>query len=193
MTRHAVVLAAGAGRRFGGGKLLASWRGEPLVRWSVRSALSARVETVTVVLGSDAGQVEAALAGITDARLKIAVADDWADGMSASLCAGLAAVPRDATSICVLLADMPAIPIGMIDALLDQIDNGVPAARPLHPEGPAHPVAFSATLLPRLASLQGDQGARAMLQALGDQVVFLPTSDPGVVFDIDRPADLSTG
>lgn len=62
--RHAVVLAAGAASRFGGGKLTAHWRGEPLIRWAVRAALAARVESVVLVVGALAGTVQDAVSDL---------------------------------------------------------------------------------------------------------------------------------
>lgn len=190
MSRHAIVLAAGAGRRFGGGKLVAPWRGEPLIRRPVRTALAARVADVVVVLGSGREAVATALQPLADARLRVVVADDWSTGMAASLQAGLRALPESATSVCILLGDMPGVPAGLVDTLLDRIDAGAPAARPVHPDGPAHPVAFARSTFAQVMTLKGDAGARSVLQRLGDDLALVPIDDPGVVFDIDRPDDL---
>ncbi|HAD18569.1 MAG TPA: molybdenum cofactor cytidylyltransferase, partial [Erythrobacter sp.] len=82
---HAIVLAAGAGSRFGGGKLLAPFRGRPLIYWSVAAALSSRVTTVTAVLGARADDVAAALAPFPDRRLSLVRCRHWEEGLSASL------------------------------------------------------------------------------------------------------------
>lgn len=80
---HALVLAAGAGSRFGGGKLLATWRGQPLIAAAVATALAAPVETVTVVLGYDAASVRDALSATFDPRLRFALCENWTQGLSA--------------------------------------------------------------------------------------------------------------
>ncbi|UQV18133.1 NTP transferase domain-containing protein [Brevundimonas albigilva] len=98
--------------------------------------------------------------------------------------------PESATSVCILLGDMPGVPAGLVDALLDRIDAGAPAARPVHPDGPAHPVAFARSTFAQLMTLKGDAGARSVLQRLGGDLALVPIDDPGVVFDIDRPDDL---
>jgi molybdenum cofactor cytidylyltransferase len=190
--RHALVLAAGAGRRFGGGKLTADWAGEPLVLAAVRTALKATVETVTVVTGAD-DTVMAALSRVKDARLRQVEAAEWSEGMAASLRAGIAALPPSATAVVLFLGDMPRTPASLADRLLDAVIEGATAGIIRSPQGPAHPVAFAAAVFPDLLRLKGDRGARGVLEALGDRVVAIPCDDPGVVFDIDRPADLETG
>lgn len=187
--RHAIVLAAGAGRRFGGGKLTAIWRGEPLILAAVRTALAAGVETVTVVTGADETVVEA-LAAVADRRMRLVAADEWREGLAASLRAGIASLPASAKAAVIFLGDMPQASAALADALLDAVIEGAPAAVVRSPHGPAHPVAFASAVFPDLLALRGDQGARPVIEALGDRVAAIDSADPGAVFDVDRPADL---
>lgn len=189
--RHAIVLAAGAGRRFGGGKLTAPWRGEPLILASVRIALAAAVETVTVVTGADATVVEA-LADVRDHRLRWIAIEDWDEGLAASLRAGISALPASASAMAIFLGDMPQIPDTLADALLAAVAGGAPAAVVRSPHGPAHPVAFSAAVFPDLLRLRGDRGARTVLEALGDRVANIDCDHPWVVFDVDHRSDLES-
>ncbi|CAN5249494.1 NTP transferase domain-containing protein [soil metagenome] len=189
--RYALVLAAGAGRRFGGGKLTAPWAGEPLVRAAVRTALAAPVAGVIVVTGADAAAVTRALAPLAEPRLSFTHADGWTEGLGASLRAGVTALPRDAAAVVVFLADMPCIPSSLAGPLLDAVAVA-PASVIRSPHGPAHPAAFAAALLPCLLALSGDSGARALLRELGDRVFAIDSDDPGVVFDVDRPEDLAS-
>jgi molybdenum cofactor cytidylyltransferase len=188
--RHAIVLAAGAGRRFGGGKLLAPWQGEPLVLAAVRTALAAPVGRVTVVLGAGKEAVAEALSALPSARLKLVEAEHWRDGLSASLRAGIDSLPAEAESVVVFLGDMPAIPLDLAGELLDAIEAGAPAAVVVSPRGPAHPAAFARSQFDSLRELSGDRGARVLLEALGAAVARIKSDDPGVVFDIDLPADI---
>lgn len=188
---HAIVLAAGAGSRFGGGKMLASWEGRPLVRAATGIALSAPVDTVTVVVGADADRIAAALSEIDDPRLSVVHAADWRTGLSASLRAGIAALPVDARGALVFLGDMPRVPPTSAAALLAALDAGAPAATVSVEGKPAHPVALCARLFDRVAALTGDRGARALLAGI-DGVVDLPGEDAGGTFDVDGAADLSS-
>lgn len=188
--RHAIVLAAGAGRRFGGGKLTAIWQGEPLIRAAVRTALSASVERVTVVTGADATLREL-LSAFDEPRLALVEALDWEEGLAASLRSGIAALPDSTQAVVVFLGDMPRVPPSLADRLLDAVIDGAPAAMVRSAAGPAHPVAFGAALFPTLCSLTGDRGARLVLEALGNTVAEIVSDDAGVVFDVDYPADIA--
>lgn len=189
MTRHALVLAGGAGRRFGGGKLLANWRGRPLVAWAVETALSAPVDSVIVVVGCRASEVRAALDDLAGPKLQIVEAPDWDDGLSASLRAGVEALPPGAGSLAVFLGDMPLVDPASVSRLFDAVETGSVAARLDHADGPAHPIVFGRRLFPGLLRTHGDRGARSLLIGRGDVSVFT-TTDDRAVFDVDRPEDL---
>lgn len=187
---HALLLAAGAGSRFGGRKLLAAWQGEPLIRASARVALAAPVESVFVVTGCDAAEVEAALNVLRGDRLRIVRASDWRLGLSASLRQGLLALPEDSRGAVVFLGDMPRVPADAATRLIEALSDGAAAAEFVHHGQPAHPVAFAAARFPALLALTGDSGGRRLMQQW-PYVVRLETADPGAVFDIDRVEDLA--
>ncbi|MCA6231862.1 MAG: nucleotidyltransferase family protein [Phenylobacterium sp.] len=190
----AIVLAAGAGRRFGGGKLLAPWRGAALVAGAVRAALATGVGPVIVVTGTDAEAVgkacETAAGPGARARLRRVHAEDHAEGMGASLRTGVAALPPDIRGVFVFLGDMPDIPTEVFAPLVAAVEAGAPAAAPNFGGRRGHPVLFSAALLPVLARASGDAGAREVLARLGDRVARVACAHPGVLFDVDRPEDL---
>lgn len=189
MSRHALVLAGGAGQRFGGAKLLADWRGRPLVVWSVQTALAAPVDGVVVVVGCRASEVRAALDDLADPRLRLVEAPDWDDGLSASLRAGVTALPPKAASLAVFLGDMPLVDPSSAAPLFDAVEAGAVAARLDHADGPAHPIVFGRAFFPDLLGIRGDRGARSLLAGRADVAVF-NTADDGAVFDVDRPEDL---
>lgn len=185
---HAIVLAAGSGSRFGGRKLLAPWRGGVLLDGALAAALAAPVDSVTVVTGADAEAVTAAVAG----RAPVVHADDHAEGMAASLRAGLMALPDGAIGALVLLGDMPLVPHAILAPLAEAIRAGASAAVPFSGGRRGNPVALSASLFPQLLSLTGDQGARRILDDLGEALICIETDDPGVLIDVDHPDDLPT-
>lgn len=190
----AIILAAGAGQRFGGGKLLAPWRGAPLVAGAVRAALATPANPVLVVTGTDADAIAdaclAAASGPDRDRLRLVHAADHAEGMGASLRAGVTALPPGLKGVFVFLGDMPAIPPDIIEPLMAALEAGAPAVAPEHAGQRGHPVLFSARLLPELALARGDAGARDVLRALGPRLALAPCDSPGVLFDVDRPQDL---
>ena len=186
---HAVVLAAGAGRRFGGSKLLALWRDRPLVAWAVETALAAPVERVTVVLGCDADAVEVALAPWRCDRLTFVQTAHWSDGMGRSLSDGVASLPADWAALFVLLGDMPAIPSHLGAPFLLAVLGGAVAVLPTLAGRDGHPAALGRGFWARHGPTTGDAGLRRAL-AQDQGVLRLPTRAFGVRFDIDTPADL---
>jgi molybdenum cofactor cytidylyltransferase len=182
-------LAAGAGPRFGGRKLLAPWRGEPLVRAAARTALASPVDGCTVIVGCDAALVEAAVADLGGSRLSVVRAPDWADGLSASIRRGIRALPTGSRGVVVFLADMPLLSADAVAPLIAALERGAIGAEYVYRGRPAHPVAFSCRLFEELSSLRGDVGGRHLLSGRED-VVRIEAPDSGATYDVDRPSDL---
>ena len=187
---EAIVLAAGSGSRFGGGKLLAAWKSGILLDGALAAAFAAPVRGVTVVTGADAKAVAAA-AQAFDPRVRIVHAADHAEGMGASLRAGIASLPDDAAAVFVFLGDMPRVPHAVLPALAEALAKGAPAAAPVFDGRRGNPVLLGRELFLDLLALQGDEGARRILQSLGDRLAPVEAPDDGVLFDVDQPSDLN--
>jgi len=187
---EAVVLAAGAGSRFGGGKLLTSYGKGVLLHGALAAAFAAPVRRVTVVTGADGSQVaEAALA--YDPSVQIVDAHDWEEGMAASLRAGIAGLPADTEACLIFLGDMPRVPHAVLRPLCEAVAAGAPAAAPVFGGRRGNPVALGRALFPELLALRGDTGARGVLEALGGRLALVEAPDDGVLFDVDEPADIA--
>lgn len=182
MSLAALVLAAGAASRFGSDKLSALLDGEPLLHHAIRTARQAPVKKVIVVTreGMEAGTWEGAP--------PVEVVPIQSDALSTSLKAGIAAA-GDVGGVFVFLGDMPRIPPDQAARLSELIGDGY-AALPRNGGIPGHPVLLSARALPDIVRLSGDEGAGRLLRMRSD-VVFDERSDPGIILDIDRPADLA--
>ena len=192
---EAIVLAAGAGSRFGGGKLLAPWRGGALLDGALDAAFAAPVARVIVVTGAD-GEAVAEVARAfarrkaQTARLHVVHADDHAQGMGASLRRGAAELPADCAGAFVLLGDMPRVPHAVLAPLAEAVRAGAPAAAPVFAGQRGHPALIGAELLPGLLALTGDAGARSILKDLGERLARVAAPDDGVLFDVDERGDL---
>lgn len=186
----ALVLAAGSGARFGGGKLLAPWNGAPLLHGALAAARAAPVGSVTVVTGSDAEAV-AACARAFDPDLRLVHAADHAQGMAASLKAGIASLPPETAATFVFLGDMPRVPHAVLGALAQAVVDGAPAAAPVFDGVRGNPVVIARSLFPEVAALSGDVGARPILQRLGTRLALVEAPDDGVLFDVDQRSDLA--
>jgi molybdenum cofactor cytidylyltransferase len=188
---EAVVLAAGSGSRFGGGKLLAAWDAGVLLEGALAAAFAAPVRSVTVVIGAD-GAAVAAAARDFDPRALIVHAADHVEGMGASLRTGIASLPADAAGAFVFLGDMPRAPHAVLQPMADAVTAGALAAAPVFKGQRGNPVLLSAHLFPQLLALTGDAGARGVLQGLGDRLALIESPDDGVLFDVDRIEDLTS-
>jgi CTP:molybdopterin cytidylyltransferase MocA len=184
--RHgAILLAAGASTRLGQPKQLVEIGGVPLLRRAAHALLATMPVALVVVLGHDAPAMRAALADI-DAR--VVVAHDHAEGLSASLRAGLAALPDDIAGTLVALTDQPALDPAHLAALCATWRGD-----PLRAVASAYAGVLGVpALLPRrwfdeLARLEGDVGARALLRARTEDVLAIDA--PALAHDIDTPAD----
>lgn len=184
----ALVLAAGAGRRFGGGKLLAPLAGAPLIRRTVEAVLPGGFSAVVVAAGAQHEAIAAALEGLA---CRIVPTPDWEEGMAASLRSGLAALAPDAKGVFIFLGDMPLVPVALCSALAERAEAAGYAARPRVSGTPGHPAAFTRAAFPELARLRGDTGAAALLKGRIDGVAYIDTEETGAVLDIDAPADLA--
>jgi molybdenum cofactor cytidylyltransferase len=188
----AVVLAAGRSTRMGGpNKLLSPWRGKPLVRTAVENALASRAASVVVVTGHQAEAVREALAGLP---VTFAHNPAFAEGLSTSVGAGIAAVPPDADAAVICLGDMPGVDAALIDALIAAFDpeRGALAVVPTVEGRRGNPVLWARRFFPELRHLEGDSGARQILSANRDAVVEIPVATRGAAIDVDTAEDLAT-
>ena len=185
MKVDAVVLAAGAGKRFGGGKLSALFRGEPLLFHAIRAARAAPVERVLVVAPDDLPLGEwPGMPTVEQVRLT-------SGSLSQSLKAGLTATqtPKQMGAVLVFLGDMPLIPHDVAGRLIAALGDNY-AAVPCYGQTIGHPVLLSARACADMAGLEGDRGARALLRSRAD-VVRVAVDSPGIVQDVDSPDDLA--
>ena len=183
----ALILAGGAGQRFGGGKLLADLAGAPVIRRVAESVVQGGFAEVLVVTGADDAAVQAALEGLA---VRIIHAPRWAEGMAATLREGIAALAPDTSGAFVFLGDMPMVPVGLCTELAALADQAGYAARPRVSGKPGHPAAFTCAAFADLMALDGDTGANALLRQRRD-VAYIETADTGALFDIDTSGDLA--
>lgn len=182
MTLAAIVLAAGTGSRFGGGKMTAPFRGEPLLHHAIRAARAAPVDRVIVVCsaGVDIGEWNGAP---PVEALRLASPE-----LSTSLKAGIAAA-GDTQGAFIFLGDMPLVPHDVATGLAEALHDNF-AAIPRFRGRNGHPVLLSARAFPQVASLAGDEGAGRLLKQRKD-IAFLDCASEGVLLDVDRTEDLA--
>jgi CTP:molybdopterin cytidylyltransferase MocA len=181
-----LVLAAGAARRFGSPKQLARFDGRPLLEHALAAMASARrLDGVVLVLGAHADAVRA---GVQLHGASVVLCEDWDEGQSASLRAGVAEVAGRAGAVLVTLGDQPAVDARAIDRVVDARDGVSVAIRASYGGRAGHPVILERELFDAVASLHGDEGARGLLS--GAAVKLVACDGLGSDLDIDTVEEL---
>lgn len=180
-----ILLAAGAAKRFGGDKLLARLDdGTTIGRRSCTNLLASVSEVIAVTrAGDDALTQELVAAGA-----RVTVCPDAAAGMGASLAHGVRTA-ADVDAVIVALADMPWIRASTLAAVAGELRRGESLVVPRYHGARGHPVGFARVHFAALAALGNDEGARELIAQSGD-IRRIDVDDPGVLRDVDVPADL---
>jgi len=179
-----ILLAAGSATRFGGDKLLATLPDGMPICVAALAHFAVAVDAVVAVVRPGDDRLAAVLAA---GGAQVTACPRAAEGMGASLAWGVRAAPLAAGWL-IALADMPWIEPATICRVVEALRGGTPLAAPGWRGERGHPVGLAATFYGELAALSGDEGAKAILAR--HRVSLIATEDPGVVRDIDTPADL---
>lgn len=182
-----ILLAAGAGSRFGGQKLLYPLAdGTPIGVAAARN-LRLGVGRIIAVVTPGSPELSRALAAEGAEIVHCKKADK---GMAASLACGIGAAKRAGGWI-IALADMPWIRPETIRAVASAIEQGASLAAPCYQGRRGHPVGFGREFRDRLMVLEGDAGARALLISHAVEIQLIDCNDPGVVKDVDVLRDVA--
>jgi molybdenum cofactor cytidylyltransferase len=183
-----ILLAAGAGKRFGGDKLLHPLEdGVAIAAHAARNLLAVIPDVIAVVRWGDFPLYDM----LEQEGCQVTMFQGAERGMGASLAHGVAQA-RGADGWIVALADMPRITPGSIRSVIGALQQGALIAAPVYKGERGHPVGFGAALRDELLKLDGDVGARAVMERHRDSVQLIECDDPGVLFDVDRKSDLSS-
>jgi molybdenum cofactor cytidylyltransferase len=188
-----LILAAGASRRMGPerNKLILRIGDRPLLRRVVDVFRDAEVAPLFVVLGHQADAVEPTLGGGID----VIRHEDWAQGMGSSIARGVSSIEAahhpDAFLLCV--GDLPGLRASAVRSVRDVFvreGNADSIVVPTFEGSEGHPVLFGRSHAKTLAALQGDLGARKILEANASSVIRVPVADDGILRDVDTPEAL---
>ena len=185
--KQGILLAAGFSRRFGTNKLLQPLAdGIPMALIAARHLRAAVPNVLAVVNPGDPLLAQL----LAEDGFLVTVCPRAEDGMGTSLAWAVRQVPQ-ASAWVVALADMPFIRSETITQVADAIERPTTLAAPVFHGRRGHPVGFGGAYFEALARLTGDEGARSILRNHAEQVRWLACEDPGILKDIDTPADLA--
>ncbi len=187
-TTTTVVLAAGAGSRFGGGKLLAPLAGRPILQHVLDTLAESGLDEVIVVLGRDAPEIERSVAWRGERRV---INPDPERGLASSLRIGLAEVDPAADAVLVVLGDQPLVAVETIRSLLNAPgDSTRPAIVPAYADDRGrNPVLLRRAAFGLAEEASGDRGLGPVLAAHPELVLEIPMA--GENPDVDTRNDLA--
>jgi len=192
-TVAAIVLAAGTSSRMAPHHklLVTDPTGKPMIARVVDNILSSTARPILVVTGHRADDIKAALAG---RPVTFIDAPDYAAGLSASLKAGIAALPQTAAAALVCLGDMPLVTGRMIDRLIaaHDPDEGRCIVVPTHQGKPGNPILWDRRYIPDILKLDGDSGAKSLLKQNLEQIAEIDLASDAVLRDFDTIDSLTT-
>ena len=183
---HAIVLAAGASRRFGSPKQLVRVDGQSLLQRAIAHASGLLGSAVTVVLGAHAAEIAETL---PPGNAGILINRNWQEGIASSIRAAVQRLPGACDGVMLMLADQPLVGSETLSRLITawrRQPRQIVASR--YGSVTGVPAIFPRWCFGDLAALRGDQGARIVLRRYADNVVRL--AHPEAAVDIDFPEDL---
>jgi len=188
---QAILLAGGNSSRSGKThKLLADLDGKPVIEQTVLNLKNAGIGDIIVVTGARKAEIEAALGSQS---VEFVHNPRFADGMSTSISAGVAAIKANTAQTLICLADMPFVASETYEALLgaaekvSEADIFVPRFKGKR----GNPVLWRKNMISALSNLSGDTGGRVIMQENVDKICEVDTEDPGVLIDLDTPEALA--
>jgi molybdenum cofactor cytidylyltransferase len=181
-----ILLAAGRSRRLGQPKQLLKLEGLSLVRRAAELLLELEPEYCSVVTGAHTDEVSAELRGLP---LSAEFNESWQDGMGASIACGVRRLPAGMDGVLLFLCDqwrVDAADLNRLTAAWCEDNGNIVAASGDGITGP--PIIFPARLFAQLAVLEGDRGARSVIEAQQERIKLVCMENAR--FDLDTPEDL---
>lgn len=183
----AVLLAAGTSSRMGELKQLMPYRGRTIVEACVETLLASAVDEVLVVVGHRADEVAAAVSRFA---VRVVRNDDYLEGMSSSVAAGVRAAPEGADAVMICLCDQPHVPVTVFDAVLAAYrERDAAIVVPTIAGDTGHPVVFDLSLRDEILAADPSRGLRAVTYAHRADTLRVPVDSVAVLDDIDTPDD----
>lgn len=181
------MLAAGRSRRMGVPKPLLRVDGETFVERVIHTLRDGGCEDPVVVSGADAGHLAEL---VVAAGARVAVNPDPDSEQIASLRIGLVETADEADAVVVLPTDHPLVRPDTVAALIEAYrERSAPIVRAVHRGAPGHPVLIDRALFTELGRDPLPRGAETVLERHAESIDDVAVDDPGVVADIDTPAD----
>ena len=169
-------------------KALVRIAGKTMLERTLLTLFGSRVDEIVVVLGHSADLIQQ---NVSFGTAKIVINGSYREGMASSLRIGLSAIKAEAEAALIVLADQPFLKSTTIDQLIEEYRRKKPEILiPTYDGVRGNPVLLDRSLFGEAAELRGDVGFRAIFGRHARGISKLPVHDPGVLMDLDTPADV---
>lgn len=181
-----LLLASGFSRRFGSNKLLKPLMLDELVGGKACRTLRDGTDHVIAVVRPEQNELAELFLAL---GAEVVLFEEAHLGMGATIAKGVLS-SQTAHAWLIALADMPWVEVGSIKKLAASLKQGHDLVAPVFNGRRGHPVGFGSSYRQELSQLSGDIGAKSIVERDSDSLILIPCGDPGVLLDIDTPADL---
>tara|TARA_B100000029_G_scaffold252512_1_gene249423 strand:+ start:2326 stop:2907 length:582 start_codon:yes stop_codon:yes gene_type:complete len=182
-----ILLAAGQSKRMlGENKLTKNIKGTPLIEYSLNNILKSSVNEIIIVLGYQSKIIEKLIN--KNNKIKLVFNPNFESGMASSIKKGIKNLSKKTDSFFISLGDMPSIKHATYDHLIKSNKNKKIAV-PVFKGQAGHPVLFPKSFVNKLLSIEGDYGAKKIIEINKKEVFSLEVNDPGIIKDLDLLSD----
>ena len=189
-----ILLAAGRSQRFGSDKLIhlitIEGQTQALIIHTLQTWLTVFKQVSVVVHTENTPLSDVIRNSPFNSQINLIFVDGKNRSMSASLIAGISATDT-ANAWLIGLADMPFVQSSVIQNSFDALTNGAEITLPVFEQQLGHPVGFKSIFRDRLIALSGDQGAKKIIQSSLQSVIYINSTDKGILIDVDTKEDLN--
>jgi molybdenum cofactor cytidylyltransferase len=184
----AVILSGGESRRMGSPKALLPYQGRPFLQHLVDITQHPKIGARRIVLGADAEEIARSVR-LDPAEVVVNAA--WEKGQLSSIQAAVRSLPPDTDGMLLCLVDHPLVSADLVGQLIEKFyASRAPIVVPAYEGRRGHPVIFSAALYDELLAAPLEVGARAVVRAHSGEIAAVPTSEQGVILNLNDPEAL---
>ncbi|RDW15389.1 nucleotidyltransferase family protein [Oceanobacillus chungangensis] len=193
MNINALILAAGSSSRMGTQKQLLKLGEQTILEHVIELTISIEFTKIIAVIGNEKDRIRNQIF-IDDPRFIWAVNEEYIEGQSASIKAGVRTIDEEYVNVMIFLGDLPFIKketAGHIyRAGLKELneDKNPFIIQPVYKGMPGHPVFFGNMPNKCFDLLEGDKGAKVLIKSISSHIK-IDVDDEGILFDIDTPED----
>ena len=185
-----ILLAAGQSKRMlGENKLIKDVKGIPLIKYALNNILKSNVNEIIIISGYQNETIEKLIDKTS--RVKFVFNSNYKEGISSSIKKGIKNLSEKNEAFFISLGDMPSINYNTYNQLI-KYSKDKKVIVPLFKGQKGNPVLFPKSFEKKLLSIEGDSGAKKMLEINKKKVLNLEIDDPGIIKDLDVPSDFNS-